>query len=99
MDRVGEGLGYPTMEIGSNESIKQAVMAGLGIAMISAHTVMAELEQGRLITLNMPGLPIIRHWILVHSKNSPLSGAAKCFHEFLLENRDDFIPQYVHAPK
>jgi len=99
MDRVGEGLGYPTMEIGSNESIKQAVMAGLGIAMISAHTVMAELEQGRLITLNMPGLPIIRHWILVHSKNSPLSGAAKCFHEFLLENRDDFIPKYVHAPK
>ena len=99
MDRIGEGLGYPTMEIGSNESIKQAVMAGLGIAMISAHTVMAELEQGRLVALSMPGLPIIRHWILVHSKDRPLSGAAQCFHDFLLENKDAFIPNYVHAPK
>ena len=94
MDRIGEGMGYPTLEIGSNESIKQAVMAGLGIAMISAHTVMTELEQGRLIALDMPGLPIIRHWILVHLKDKPLSAAAQKFHDFMLANEDSFIPKY-----
>lgn len=98
MDRVGEGLSYPTMEIGSNESIKQAVMAGLGIAMISAHTVMTELEQGRLVALDLPGLPIIRHWILVHLQNRPLSASAKKFHDYLLENKDKFIPSYQHTP-
>ncbi len=94
MDRFGEGLGYPRMEIGSNESIKQAVMAGMGIAMISAHTVMTELQSKRLVALDLPGLPIIRHWILVHLKNKPLSAATKKFHDFMLEHEDKFIPKY-----
>ena len=95
MDRIGNGRGYPTMTIGSNESIKQSVMAGLGIAMISEHTCMAELESGRLIALNMPGLPIIRKWIMVHLASSEISAAAKSFHSFVLENRSEFIPAHI----
>ncbi len=92
MDRIGDGMGYPTMEIGSNETIKQAVMAGLGIAMISKHTVLSELEQGRLVALDIDGLPILRKWILVQPKGTAISGAAACFHDFLLKNKQRFIP-------
>ena len=45
------------MELGSNESIKQAVMAGIGIALISAHTIAAEVADGRLVCLDVKGLP------------------------------------------
>ena len=41
-------------------------MAGLGIALISLHTVIEELRQGRLVALRAPGLPFVRHWFLVH---------------------------------
>lgn len=92
MEAAGEGMDYPTLTMGSNESIKQSVMAGLGIAMISQHTVLSELEFGRLVSLNLPGLPIVRKWILVHPSDTKLSGAAQQFHDFLLENRGDLIP-------
>jgi LysR family transcriptional regulator, low CO2-responsive transcriptional regulator len=48
------------MEIGSNETIKQAVMARLGIGFISAHTIAAEIDDGRLAILDVAGLPEIR---------------------------------------
>ena len=92
MDSAGEGMDYSAMDMNSNESIKQAVMAGLGIAMISEHTVLAELESGRLIALQIPGLPIVRKWILVHAADVEMSGAAKSFHGFLLENRNELLP-------
>ena len=92
MDQIGAGRTYPTIEIGSNESIKQAVMAGLGIAMISEHTVLAELESKRLVALDMSGLPIIRKWILVQPENIPLTAAAQSFQAFLIENRARLIP-------
>lgn len=93
MDRFGDGINYPVMEVGSNESIKQSVMAGLGIAMISAHTVMAELDEGRLVMLDVPGMPIVRQWILVRLRGVELSGAAKSFHDFVLKNSESFIPK------
>lgn len=48
------------MEIGSNETIKQAVTAGLGIAFISGHTIAAEIEDRRLVILDVVGLPAKR---------------------------------------
>ncbi len=92
MEAAGEGMDYSTLTMGSNESIKQSVMAGLGIAMLSQHTVLSELELGRLVSLNLPGLPIVRKWILVHPADVRLSGAARQFHDFLLENREALIP-------
>lgn len=94
MDSLGEGMRYEVMEIGSNETIKQSVMAGLGIAMISKHTVLSELEQGRLVALDIPGLPIMRKWILVQPKDRKITGAATCFHDFLFKNRKRFIPDH-----
>lgn len=65
LDRLGEGAPYDVVPMGSNETIKQAVMAGLGIAFISAHTVTEELRSGRLAALDCDGLPIERTWFLV----------------------------------
>src|SRR5260221_13685246 len=50
------------MAMSSNETIKQAVIAGLGIAFISAHTVATELDERRLVTLDVEGLPTVRQW-------------------------------------
>ncbi len=74
-----ELFGHPTpgardaMEIGSNETIKQAVMAGLGLALISAHTVAFELETRRLAILEVEGLPVRRTWFIArHARRTPL---------------------------
>lgn len=80
------------MEIGSNETIKQAVMAGLGIALISGHSVHVELEERRLATLDAPGLPIMRHWYLVRRSDRSLSSAASAFTAFLVERGASFLP-------
>ncbi|MGF1444593.1 MAG: LysR family transcriptional regulator [Pikeienuella sp.] len=93
LDRIGEGQPYRMIEMGTNETIKQAVMAGLGLAIISAHTVVPELEQGRLVMLRMEGLPIIRHWYLVRPANAKPSATGEAFREFLLSANGDYLPK------
>jgi len=83
------------MEIASNETIKQAVMAGLGIAFLSAHTVAAELMDGRLISLPIEGLPIIRHWFLVRRVEKILLPPAQALVEFLGRETVHFLPRIV----
>lgn len=65
LDRLGEGQVFRTIEMESNETIKQAVMAGLGIAFLSLHTATAELKRGEIVMLDAPQLPIRRHWFVV----------------------------------
>jgi DNA-binding transcriptional LysR family regulator len=65
------------MEISSNETIKQAVMAGLGIALISAHTVALELKGRRLGIIKAEGLPIVRAWYVVRRKDRQMLPATK----------------------
>ena len=60
------------MEMSSNETIKQAVIAGLGIAFISAHTVATELADGRLVILDVAGLPVVRQWFVLKRKDKVL---------------------------
>lgn len=93
LDRIGEGRPYRMVEMGTNETIKQAVMAGLGVAVISAHTVVPELEAGRLVMLRMPGLPIVRHWYLVRRADAPLTATGKAFHDFLIAAKGDYLPK------
>jgi LysR family transcriptional regulator for metE and metH len=81
------------MEMSSNETIKQAVIAGLGIAFISAHTVAVELKEGRMITLDITGLPIIRQWFVVRRKDKVLLPPAQEMLDFLVENGKQFLPQ------
>jgi DNA-binding transcriptional LysR family regulator len=89
MERVfgAHGLAVnATMEIGSDETIKQAVMAGMGIGFLSSHTVQLELQARRLVTLDVAGFPVIRNWYLVHRRDKRLSPVARAFKQFLLED-------------
>lgn len=72
------------MEMVGNETIKQAVMAGLGLAFISAHTVSLECEVGRLVKLPVSGTPVIRRWFVVHRAEKELMPVTETFREFLL---------------
>jgi LysR family transcriptional regulator, low CO2-responsive transcriptional regulator len=71
------------MELGSNETIKQAVMAGLGLSFISEHTIGLERSVGRLVTLNVTGSPVRRQWRLVYRTDKRLMPAATAFVEFM----------------
>lgn len=92
LDRIGEGKPVRTTEMGTNETIKQAVMAGLGIALISAHTVMEELRQGRIVALPIEGMPIVRHWFLVHVAGQPLLPAARALARAIAGMEGSFLP-------
>jgi DNA-binding transcriptional LysR family regulator len=80
------------MEIGSNETIKQAVMAGLGIAFISAHTIAAEIGDGRLAILDVAGLPEMRQWFVVYPATKRMMPAACSLRDFLVAEGQRFLP-------
>jgi len=92
LDRIGEGQEYKTMEIESNETIKQSAIAGLGLAFISSQAVTAELESGRLVKLEYEGLPIVRHWFLIRRAGRELPPVAKAFAEFLVDLEGQYLP-------
>lgn len=81
-------------EMGSNETIKQAVMAGLGIAFISAHTVESEVEAGRLVILDVVGMPIRRQWFGVVRTDRTISPAMGAFHDFLMRKGAMHLPLF-----
>lgn len=93
LDRIGEGRPYRVVEMGTNETIKQAVMAGLGIAVISGHTVVPELEAGRLVALPLEGMPIMRNWYLIRLAETAMSPVAAAFRRFLLDLKGDYLPR------
>lgn len=80
------------MECGSNETIKQAVMAGLGLALISAHTIAAEVAERRLAVLSVRGLPIIRKWYALHMKTKRLLPASQALWAFLIRDGARYLP-------
>ena len=81
------------MAMSSNETIKQAVIAGLGIAFISAHTVATELDERRLVTLDVIGLPVIRQWFVLSRKDKILLPPARAMLEFLSARGAQFLPK------
>ena len=86
-----------SMEVSSNETIKQAVMAGMGISFLSAHTVGLELAAGKLAILDVAGLPIMRDWYVIHLREKRLSPIAGAFRQFLLERAAGIIHASVGA--
>ncbi|MCQ0986516.1 LysR family transcriptional regulator [Jiella marina] len=80
------------VEMGSNETIKQAVMAGLGIAFISAHTIAFEVETGRLAILDVTDMPIRRKWYAVCRKERMPAPAERAFKSFLVEKGASHLP-------
>ena len=76
------------MEMSSNETIKQAVMAGLGLSFLSLHTMGLELRSGLLALLDIRDAPVMRMWNVVHLSSKLLSPAAEAFRYFMLEQAE-----------
>jgi len=80
-----------TMEMSSNETIKQAVMAGMGISFISLHTIGLELKCGLMQIVEVEGAPLMRVWNLVRLKSKLLSPAAEAFRLFMLKEGEAYL--------
>lgn len=74
-----------TTQLSSNETIKQNVEAGLGLAVVSAHTVELELKAKRLVSLAVAHFPLIRQWYVCHRRGKRLSKTASVFQDFVIE--------------
>jgi DNA-binding transcriptional LysR family regulator len=92
MDRhfASHGVEYqPGCELGTNEAIKQAVQAGLGLGLVSQQTIELELETRRLVVLPVETFPILRHWYIVHRNDKRLSAASQAFRALLLAHNPE----------
>lgn len=83
------------MEIRSTETIKQAVIAGMGISFLSAHTVSRELRSGHLAMLDVQGFPLMLNWFVVHRRHKRLPPVAQAFKDFLLTDGARLIEEIV----
>jgi LysR family transcriptional regulator, low CO2-responsive transcriptional regulator len=84
------------MELKSTETIKQAVIAGMGIAFLSAHTVTLERQVGSLVVLDVQGFPLMLNWYVVHRKNKRLPPVATAFKNFLMNEGTTLIEEITH---
>jgi len=95
---AAQNLELPTkMELGSSESIKQGVIAELGVSVLSEHTVNSEVNTGTLKILDVEDFPLKRYWYVVHFSEKKLSLVARTFLEFLLNHASEVIQQ-VYQP-
>jgi DNA-binding transcriptional LysR family regulator len=83
------------MEMPSNETIKQAVMAGMGLSFLSLRTVRHELAAGHLALVDISGMPIVGKWYVTHLSHKKLSPAAKSFKSFLIEQGGPLIDSWA----
>ncbi|MBT9504295.1 MAG: LysR family transcriptional regulator [Burkholderiaceae bacterium] len=81
------------MEMPSNETIKQAVIAGMGMSFLSLHTLGLELRAGVLKLLDVEQTPVMRTWNLVRMQSKLLSPAAEAFRYFMLEHAEQYLLQ------
>ena len=98
MERVFAAHGFhpaETIEMSSNETIKQAVMAGMGVSFLSLHTVGLELAARRLVVLRVAGTPVRREWFVIHRERKRLSAAAAAFKEFLTRRGAALVERVV----
>lgn len=79
------------LEMSSNEAIKQAVEAGLGLGIVSLHTLELELETGRLVVLHAEDLPIRRHWYMVHRRGKRSTPVTRAFHDYVLAEAERHV--------
>jgi DNA-binding transcriptional LysR family regulator len=86
------------MQIKSTETIKQAVIAGMGVSFLSAHTVSRELRAGSLVVLDVQGFPRMLNWYVVQRRNKRLPPVAQAFKQFLLDEGARLIDQIVPLP-
>lgn len=87
------------IETTSNSAIKHAVEAGLGLGIVSIHTLDLELQAGALVVLNVEGFPILRHWHLVHLKGKRLPPIAQAFQAFLTGEEGRYLLKHPIRPQ
>ena len=85
------------LEMASNETIKQAVMAGMGVSFLSRHTIDLELQTQRLVVLDVRGTPVIRQWHVAHLANKRLSPTATAFKDFVLTQGRELLRGSAHG--
>jgi DNA-binding transcriptional LysR family regulator len=87
------------MEMASNEGIKQAVMAGMGVSLLSLHTIALERRHGLVAVPSVEDLPLVRRWNIVHLAGKHLSPAAEAFRYFVLEHGEAHLAaMFAPAP-
>jgi DNA-binding transcriptional LysR family regulator len=82
------------MQMSSNEAIKQAVMAGMGVALLSLHTLGLELDHHLIAAPETEGLPLMRRWHVVNNQAKTLSPAAEAFRYFMLERGETYLARH-----
>lgn len=82
------------MEMPSNETIKQAVMAGMGLSFLSLHTIGLELKCGLIEIVHVEDTPIVRTWNVVHMQSKLLSPAAEALRYFILEHGEVYLAEH-----
>jgi len=87
----------PYIELASAEAIKQGVIGGLGIAVLSLHSLNFELEAGALVALNVKGFPLRRRWYAAHRKGKRLSRAAQTFLEYLQQEGEQEVAHLLKS--
>jgi DNA-binding transcriptional LysR family regulator len=75
------------MELSTNEAVKQAIMAGIGISLVSRYSLLNEEKMGKISVLDVKGLPYVNNWKLVYPKGKKLSPVARSFIDFA-KNKD-----------
>lgn len=80
------------LELGSNEAIKQAIGGGLGLSVLSQHTLATEGANSNLAVLDVQGFPIPRRWYIVHLAGKQLSVVAATFLQYLQEEAEQLTP-------
>ncbi len=83
----------------SNETIKQAVMAGMGLALISRHTIGFELQMGRLVELDVVGLPLMRGWYVVQRAARFVSPVTAAFGDFVVASAPALLAEMHPRPR
>ncbi len=81
-----------TMEVSSNESIRQTVAAGLGLGIVSLNTLELELALNKVALIRAQHIPIMRHWYFVHRKDKHLSPLAEAFSAFVKDQANTLWP-------
>lgn len=84
-------LAFHYTEMASNEAIKRAVLADLGIAFVATHGVATELKDGHIVMLDVDGLPLFRQWFAISRTDRSLSPAMARFLAFLMQNGSRFL--------
>jgi LysR family transcriptional regulator, low CO2-responsive transcriptional regulator len=87
------------LELGSNEAIKQAIAGGLGISVLSLHTIISEGTTGEFAILDIEHFPIERHWYVAHLAGKQLSVVAETFLQYLLEESHDLAEKFLPGIK